>query len=80
MESSCLSGDPCGPKHSVRTEEIAYFRAKADYLRRVASAVGKPGFMHPAAIIRLLDRLAAEFESRASEIERELKMRRAGRG
>jgi hypothetical protein len=71
-------GDVFEPKDRVGAEEVAYFRAKAVYLRRVASAA-KPGFVHSAIIIRLLERLAGDFEERAFEVERELKARHAHR-
>ena len=78
MTTSRGHGGVYEPKGQVGAEEVAYFRAKAEYLRRVASAV-KPGFVHPAAIIRLLVRLAGDFEERAFEVERELKTRHAQR-
>ena len=61
-------------KDQVGSEEVAYFRGKAEYLRRVASAA-KPGFVHSATVVRLLERLADDFEERAFEVERELKAR-----
>lgn len=78
MKTSCGHGDLYEPKDQMGAAEVAYFRAKAVYLRGVASAV-KPGVVHPAAIIRLLERLAGDFEERAFEVERELKAREAGR-
>jgi hypothetical protein len=72
MKTSRGHGGVYEPKDQVGAAEVAYFRAKAEYFRRVASTV-KPGFLHPAAIIRSLERLAGDFEERAFEVERELK-------
>lgn len=71
-------GDVYETKDQVGAEEVAYFRAKAEYLRRIASAA-KPGFVHPATISRLLERLAGDFDERAFEVECELKARHAQR-
>jgi hypothetical protein len=79
MKTSCGHGEAYECKDQVGAAEVAYFRAKAEYLRRAAIAAAKSGFMHPAAIIRLLERLAGEFEKRAFEVERELKARHAHR-
>ena len=78
MKTSCGHRGVYAAKDQAGTEEVAYFRAKAEHFRRVASTV-KPGFVHPAAIIRLLERLAGDFEERAFEVERELKGRQARR-
>lgn len=74
MKTSCGNSGVYEPKNPASAEELAYFRAKAAYLRRVASAA-KPGIVHPATIIRLLERLAGDFDERAFEVERELKAR-----
>jgi hypothetical protein len=77
MKSSCGHGDAQEPEKALGgAEEVAYFRAKAKYLRHVASTAA-PGFMRPTAIINLLERLAGEFEERAFEVERELRARLA---
>lgn len=78
MKTSCGHRGVYEPKNRVSAAEVAYFRAKAEYLRRIAGTV-KPGFVYPAAIIRLLERLAGDFDERAFEIERELKEREAQR-
>ena len=78
VHTSCGHGGVYEPEDEVGAQEVAYFRAKAEYFRRVASTV-KPGFVHPATIIRLLERLAGDFEERAFEVERELKGRQAHR-
>jgi hypothetical protein len=76
MKSSCGQGNAQEPEKTLGAEEVAYFRAKAEYLRRVASTAA-PRFMRPTAIINLLERLAGEFEERAFEVERELRARLA---
>jgi hypothetical protein len=78
MKTSRGHGGVYEPKDQVGAAEVAYFRAKAEYFRRVASTV-KPGFLHPAAIIRSLERLAGDFEERALEVERELRARHTRR-
>jgi hypothetical protein len=78
MKTSCGHSGVYEPKYRVSAAEVAYFRAKAAYLRRVASTV-KPGIVYPAVIIRLLERLADDFDERSFEIKRELKGREAQR-
>jgi len=61
--------------HSVKLglgrKDAAYLRGKADYLRQLAEAALKREFVDPMETVRLLERLAREFEQRALEIERE---------
>jgi hypothetical protein len=61
MQIRNLSGDP----------EIAYLKAKADYLRRLARGAAAEIF-DASETVALLQRLAREFEERAAEIEQDL--------
>jgi hypothetical protein len=75
MAGSYNRGDARNPEIAFGSQDVAYLRAKAAYLRRVATAAIKPEFMDPAVTIKLLEGLAYEFEKRALEIECELRAR-----
>jgi hypothetical protein len=70
-------GGDAHAKGGLGRKDVAYLRGKADYLRELAGAALKREFVDPLETVRLLERLAREFEQRALEIEREFAMKQS---